>query len=55
MRRRAVLLLVAMAAALVVLGGVAYALTFTCTANPCVGTEDSDKITGTSGDDVIGA
>jgi Ca2+-binding RTX toxin-like protein len=67
MIRRAVLLLVAMATALVVVGGVAYALTFTCDdpgdqpgdQNPalgtCWGTEVSDNITGTSGDDVIHA
>jgi Ca2+-binding RTX toxin-like protein len=61
MRRRAVLLLVAMGAALVVVGGVAYALTFiTCEPgstleNLCVGTDGPDNITGTSGDDVIHA
>jgi Ca2+-binding RTX toxin-like protein len=47
-----------MAGGLVVVGGVAYALTFTCepgstNENPCVGTEDADKITGTSGVDRI--
>ena len=64
MIRRAVLLLVAMATALVVVGGVAYALTpVQCDGagdqNPalgtCWGTEDSDNITGTSRADVIHA
>jgi Ca2+-binding RTX toxin-like protein len=62
MRTRAVLLLVAMAVALVVVGGVAYALTtIPCdgerdqdaATGSCLGTEDSDKIIGTSGDDRI--
>src|SRR3712207_6540343 len=47
MRRRAVLLLVTTALALIAAGGIALAATFTCTANPCDGTTDDDVITGT--------
>jgi Ca2+-binding RTX toxin-like protein len=63
MKKRILVLLATMGVALVVIGGVAYALTFTCdtAADPnrslgeCSGTEDSDNITGTSGADVIHA
>lgn len=47
MRRKAMLVLVAISAALVVGSGVALAATFTCTTDPCVGTPDPDVITGT--------
>jgi len=46
--RRAVLLLVTTALALIAAGGIALAATnFTCTTDPCEGTTDDDVITGT--------
>jgi Ca2+-binding RTX toxin-like protein len=48
MKRRALLLMVTMAAALLVAGGVALAETVTCDNNPpCYGTPETDDITGT--------
>jgi len=47
MMRRTVLLLVTTALALMAAGGIALAVTFTCTTNPCDGTTDDDVITGT--------
>ena len=56
MRRRAILLMATMAAALVVAGGLAWAgANIQCTGGPCTGTEDSDTITGTQGTDFIRA
>jgi len=59
--KRILLMATTMLFAVLVVGGVAYALTFTCDtpddANPvtgqCLGTSDSDNITGTTGDDTI--
>jgi Ca2+-binding RTX toxin-like protein len=53
--RRTLLVMATMSFAVLVIGGVAYALTFTCTTNPCVGTADSDNITGTNSLDFIDA
>ncbi len=50
MRRPAILLLVAMAASLVLAGGVALAATVKCTAGSiCYGTQDADKMRGSEG------
>jgi transposase len=47
-RRRAILLMATMAAALIVASGVALAETFTCDSTPpCYGTPERDDITGT--------
>ena len=63
MRRRAILLLLAMAGALVVVGGVAYAAAVTCDGEgdrdddtgECRGTKRADNIAGTDGPEVIKA
>ena len=46
MRRRAILLVVAMGAAVIVGSGVALAANINCGANPCLGTSDPDLIQG---------
>jgi hypothetical protein len=46
MKRKALLLLTAMAFTLVLAGGVALAATFACTTNPCNGTSGDDDIFG---------
>src|SRR5215217_2590575 len=53
MMRRTVLLLVTTAVALIAVGGIALAATFTCTTSPCDGTTDNDVITGTVGADTL--
>jgi hypothetical protein len=54
MKGRAILLLAAMAAALIVASGVALAETFTCNATPpCYGTPEDDDITGTNSTETI--
>jgi Ca2+-binding RTX toxin-like protein len=53
MMRRTVLLLVTTAVALIAVGGIALAATFTCTTSPCDGTTDNDVITGTVGAETI--
>ena len=55
MRRRAMLILMAMAAMVVLVSGVAWAATVQCEAGlmVCLGTADPDTITGTSGYDHI--
>jgi Ca2+-binding RTX toxin-like protein len=56
MRRRAMILLIAMVGALVVGSGVALAATtVTCTSNPCPGTTGADVINGTPDPETINA
>jgi Ca2+-binding RTX toxin-like protein len=56
MNRRALLLLTAMTAAVLVLAaGVALAANFTCSTNPCTGTEQNDLIQGTNDPEEIRA
>jgi hypothetical protein len=47
MRLRALLIMVTMLLGVLVLSGVALAVTKTCTTNPCVGTNGPDRLTGT--------
>jgi hypothetical protein len=51
--RKTVLLFAALAAALLLGSGVAFAATFTCTTNPCNGTAQDDQITGTLNPETI--
>jgi hypothetical protein len=44
--RRTLLLMATMTLAVLVIGGVAWALTFTCTIDNCIGTPQDDQITG---------
>jgi hypothetical protein len=54
MKRRALLLMVTMTAALIVAGGVALAETFTCDSTPpCHGTPEDDSIIGTASGETI--
>jgi Ca2+-binding RTX toxin-like protein len=53
MRRRAVLLITTMTAALVVASGVALAATITCTGGLCVGTSQDDTMNGTNRKDTM--
>src|SRR5918995_2026285 len=48
MRLRALLIMVTMLLGVLVLSGVALAVTKTCTINPCVGTNGPDRLTGTN-------
>jgi len=54
LRRRATLLLMAMAAALMLSSGVALAVTITCQATfDCLGTSDPDTLEGSAGNDYM--
>ena len=55
MRKRTILLLVAMVGALVVGSGVALAASIACTANPCLGTPAHDSLEGTNNPEKIKA
>jgi Ca2+-binding RTX toxin-like protein len=55
MRKRAILLLVAMVGVLVVGSGVALAASIACTANPCLGTPEADSIDGSNNPERIKA